>query len=116
MVNFNLNSNTKSPNPYDLTKPIFFYSLISILLIVIFILTPFNNLFIISLLMKIIVVVILCYIFYLNLKQINVLQNSHSKTNDPEVISQININTITSYIFSLFIGLLVIFVIRGLFL
>jgi hypothetical protein len=117
MLNLNPIQNTKpNNNDYNLTKSIFLYSLVSIILIVIFIISPLN-LFLISPLMKIIIVIILGYTFYLNIKQIDILRkhSSSSTNNDPEFTSQINSNIFTSYIFSLFIFLLIIFVIRRLF-
>jgi hypothetical protein len=114
MLNLNTNENAINNNSYNLTKMIFLYSLVSIILIVIFIISPLN-LFLISPLMKILIVIILSYTFYLNIKQINILRNTTNQSNDPEIASQINTNIITSYIFSLFIGVLIIFVIRRLF-
>ena len=111
MLNLNTNNN------YDLTKTIFLYSFFSIVLIVIFIITPLNNIFLLSSIMKIIIVIILGYTFYLNVKQIDILRNqsNRSNNNDPDFASQINTNIITSYVFSLFIGLLIIFIIKRLF-
>jgi hypothetical protein len=113
----NLNQNINPNNKYDLTKTIFFYSFFSIVLIVIFIITPLNNMFLLSPIMKIIIVIILGYTFYLNVKQIDILrtQSNKSNNNDPDFASQINTNIITGYVFSLFIGLLIIFIIRRLF-
>jgi Mn2+/Fe2+ NRAMP family transporter len=113
----NLNQNINPKNKYDLTKTIFLYSFISIVLIIIFIITPLNNIFILSSVMKIIIIIILGYIFYLNIKQVEILreQSNQSNNTDPDFASQINTNIITSYILSLFIGLLIIFVIRKLF-
>jgi hypothetical protein len=119
MLNLNPNQLVNSNNSdYDLTKKISLYSFISIVLIVIFIITPLNNMFLLSPMMKIIIVIILGYTFYLNIKQIDILrkQSNKSNNNDPDFTSQINTNIITSYVFSLFIGLLIIFVIRKLFL
>jgi hypothetical protein len=117
MLNLNPIQNTKSNNnDYNLTKSIFLYSLVSIILIIIFIISPLN-LFLISPLIKIIIVIILGYTFYLNIKQIDILrkQSSQSTNNDPDFSNQIKTNIFTSYVFSLFIFLLIIFVIRRLF-
>lgn len=118
MLNLNPNQLANSNNSdYDLTKTIFLYSFISIVLIVIFIIMPLNNIFLLSPIMKIIIIIILGYTFYLNIKQINILRNKSNNTsnNDPDFTGQINTNIITSYVFSLFIGLLIIFIIRKLF-
>ena len=114
----NLNTNTNTNNKNDLTKSIFFYSLFSIILIIIFMITPLNNVFLLSPIMKIIIIIILGYTFYLNIKQINILrnkqQNQNGSNDDPEFISQLNTNIFTGYIFCVFITLLIIFVTREL--
>ena len=115
MLNLNTNTNT---NNVDLTKSIFFYSLFSIILIIIFMITPLNNVFLLSPIMKIIIIIILGYTFYLNIKQIGILRNKKPNQNDnsdnSEFTSQLNTNIWTSYIFCVFITLLIIFVTREL--
>lgn len=115
MLNLNTNTNT---NNVDLTKSIFFYSLFSIILIIIFMITPLNNVFILSPIMKIVIIIILGYTFYLNIKQIGILRNKQPNQNDnsdnSEFTSQLNTNIWTSYIFCVFITLLIIFVTREL--
>ena len=112
MLNLNTNTNT---NNVDLTKSIFFYSLFSIILIIIFMITP---VFLLSPIMKIIIIIILGYTFYLNIKQIGILRNKKPNQNDnsdnSEFTSQLNTNIWTSYIFCVFITLLIIFVTREL--
>ena len=106
MLNLNTNTNT---NNVDLTKSIFFYSLFSIILIIIFMITPLNNVFLLSPIMKIIIIIILGYTFYLNIKQIGILRNKQPNQNDnsdnSEFTSQLNTNIWTSYIFCVFITL-----------
>ena len=110
----------KSDSSFDLsiftnnTKKICMCSGISILLIILFILSPLSNFFKTSALMKIISVIMIIYIIYLNSIQINLLNNSVGITNN-NIKSQINTNIICSYIFTAFLALLVIFVIKSFF-
>lgn len=104
----------KTQNSDNLTKIIFFYSLSSLFLIIILIVTPLNNIFFISLGMKLIIIYFLSYTFYLNIKETNILRQIDRNSKTPEVITQINVNIICSYFFSFFIGLLIIFVIKKL--
>ena len=104
----------KTQNSDNLTKKIFFYSLSSLFLIIILIVTPLNNIFFISLGMKLIIIYFLSYTFYLNIKETNILRQIDRNSKTPEVMTQINVNIICSYFFSFFIGLLIIFVIKKL--
>jgi hypothetical protein len=66
--------------------------------------------------MKIIILLILIYTIYLNNQQTNFLNNAKNNiTQSKEVNSQLNINIICSYVFTLFIGLLIIYVIKSFF-
>ena len=99
----------------DTTKKVCTCSAISIFLIVLFIISPLSNFFLTSLIMKFIILMILIYTIYLNNQQTNLLNNVNNITKSKEVKSQLDINIICSYIFTLFIGLLIIFVIRSFF-
>jgi hypothetical protein len=63
----------------------------------------------------IIAIIILAYTLYLNNNQTNLLRSVNLSSNTPQVSSQLNINIICTYVFSVFIGLLIIFVIKSLF-
>jgi len=65
--------------------------------------------------MKIVIISLLTYTFYLNIIQTNQLKLSHNSSLSLEVTRQLNMNIICSYIFTFFIGLLMIFVIKSLF-
>jgi capsular polysaccharide biosynthesis protein len=65
--------------------------------------------------MRIIAIILLSYTFYLNYEQTNYLRNASQLKLSKEVSSQITTNIICSYVFSLFIGLLIIFVIKSFF-
>jgi hypothetical protein len=99
----------------DITKNVCLCSAVSISIIVLFIISPLSNFFKTSLFMKIVALVILCYTVYLNTKQTNLLSNAILSVNSENVKSQLNMNIICSYIFTLFIGLLIIFVIKSFF-
>jgi len=100
----------------DTTKKVCICSALSIFLIFLFIISPLSNLFLTSVVMKIIILLIIIYTIYLNNKQTNLLNNAKNNiTQSKEVNSQLNINIICSYVFTLFIGLLIIYVIKSFF-
>lgn len=99
----------------DITKNICMCSAVSITLIVLFIITPLSNFFKTSLFMKIIALLVLIYTIYLNVKQTNLLRDASIRSITEEVKSQLNINIICSYVFTIFIGLLIIFIIKSFF-
>lgn len=106
---FNLNVFT------DLTKKICLCSASSIFIIILFVISPLSNFFKTALFMKILAVIILVYTIYLNNIQTNSLRNASSASTKPQVKSQLNINIGCSYIFTIFIGLLIIFIIKSFF-
>ena len=97
----------------DSTKKICTCSAISIFLIILFIISPLSNFFITSTLMKIITLIILAYTIYLNIIQTNYLKNATNVVNSDIIVSQLNTNIMCSYIFTLFLGLLGIFVVKS---
>ena len=99
----------------DETKKVCLCSATSILLIVLFIISPLSNFFTASLLMKIVTVFILVYTIYLNTKQTELLRESSLLINSEKLKAQLNLNIICSYVFTIFIGLLIIFVIKSFF-
>ena len=99
----------------DTTKKVCTCSAISIFLIVLFIVSPLSKYFIVSSIMKIITLILLFYTIYLNVYQTEYLKKASSVNMSTEVSNQLTINIICSYIFTLFIGLLIIFVIKTFF-
>jgi hypothetical protein len=99
----------------DTTKKVCICSALSIFLISLFIISPLSNLFFTSVVMKSVILIILIYTIYLNNQQTTLLNNANTIIKSREVNSQLNINIICSYIFTLFIGLLIIFVIKSFF-
>ena len=97
----------------DSTKKICTCSAVSIALIVLFIISPLSNFFLTSSLMKIIILIILVYTIYLNMIQTNSLRSATGYVKSENVMSQLNINIMCSYVFTLFLGLLCIFVMKS---
>jgi len=99
----------------DSTKKVCLCSATSIFLIVLFIISPLSTFFITSIFMKIIALIIMIYTIYLNCEQINSLRNAINSVKSEQIKSQLNMNLICSYVFTVFIGLLIIFVIKSFF-
>jgi hypothetical protein len=99
----------------DVTKKLCMCLAISIFIIFLFIISPLSILFKTALFMKILVLIILCYTIYLNIIQTKSLNSALLTSHNKEINSQLYINLICSYVFTIFIGLLLIFVIRSLF-
>ena len=99
----------------DSTKKVCLCSATSIFIIILFIITPLSNFFKTSLFMKVISLILMIYTIYLNNIQIDALRNAIANNNSEEINSQLNMNLLCSYIFTIFIGLLVIFVIKSFF-
>ena len=99
----------------DVTKKVCLCSFVSIVLIVLFIISPLSSFLMTSSLMKILILIILGYTIYLNSHQTNILSLSKKSSQTPEIQSQLSTNIICSYIFTLFLGILFIFVIKSYF-
>jgi hypothetical protein len=88
---------------------------ISIFFIILFILTPLSEFILTSMIVKLIIICLLTYTIYLNYQQGKYMKILSQNTQSNEVQSQININIICNYVFSLFIGLMILFVLRTFF-
>jgi hypothetical protein len=99
----------------DITKKACLCSFASIILVVIFIISPLSTFVFASSFMKIIILIILGYTIYLNNYQTNMLSLSHNSEQTFEIKSQLSTNIICSYVFTLFLALLFIFVIKSFF-
>jgi hypothetical protein len=97
----------------DSTKNICICSAASISLILLFIISPLSKFFKTSVFMKLITLLVLCYTIYLNTKQTNLLSLAEKSANTEKIKSQLRINLICSYVFTVFIGLLIIFVVKS---
>ena len=99
----------------DITKKACLCSFVSIILIVLFIISPLNTFVITSSFMKIIILIILGYTIYLNNYQTNILSLTNNSELPFEIQSQLGTNIICSYVFTLFLAILFIFVIKSFF-
>ena len=97
----------------DETRKVCMCSATSIFIIVLFIISPLSNFFMISTFMKILTLIILVYTIYLNINQTNLLRDASLSIHSEQLKSQLNLNIICSYVFTLFIGLLIIFVMKS---
>jgi len=97
----------------DSTKKICMCTAASITIIGLFVLSPLSNIFLVSPLMKLIATFILIYTVYLNSHQTQLLQNARNVASSPQLLSQLNINLICSYTFTVFIGLLAFFTLKS---
>jgi hypothetical protein len=94
-------------------KQLVIYSFISMILIVIFVISPLNKITILSLIMKIIILILLAYTGYLCNAQITLMRNSNEASQSPIIQSQLTANILGEYVFILFLGLLFIFVLKS---
>jgi hypothetical protein len=97
----------------DSTKKICLCSAMSIFIIVLFIISPLSYFVKTSLFMKLLSLILLVYTIYLNYEQTQVLRNAVQFAKSEQVKSQLNMNILCSYIFTTFIGLLIIFLIKS---
>jgi hypothetical protein len=95
------------------TKQLVLCSFISMFLIIIFVISPLNNITILSLIMKIITLILLVYTGYLCNSQITFMKNSINETPSPTIKNQLTANIMCEYVFILFLGLLFIFVLKS---
>jgi capsular polysaccharide biosynthesis protein len=65
--------------------------------------------------MKILALILVIYTIFLNNNQTNLLKAANELTGSEQVKSQLNMNIICSYVFSLFLGLLILFIIKSFF-
>ena len=98
----------------DLTKKVCLCTLVSILLIILFIVSPLSRFLKTSLFMKMITLLILSYSIYLSIHQSSVLKMMDQPNAGPQFNSLVNTNIICSYIFTLFLALLFLFVFKNL--
>jgi hypothetical protein len=95
------------------TKNICLCTATSIMIIILFVISPLSNFFRTSLIMKILSIGIMLYIIYLNYNQTDLLRSATLVADSELVKSQLNINILCSYVFTFFIGLLIIFVFKN---
>lgn len=87
-------------------------SSIAIVLIVLFVITPLSNIYLFAALAKLTAIGLLLFAIYVNLDQIKYLRNT---TVSEGAMSQLSINIISSYMYTLFMMALIICIIRTFF-
>lgn len=97
----------------DPSKNIYIFSFISLMLIIIFMFTPINNHKIICFIAKIIIILILSYSFYLNTFHIKNLSTTSVNNKTDDYKRYLNSNILLSYIFSIFILVLICFILKS---
>jgi len=98
----------------DLTKRLCLCTFTTIILVVLFIISPLSQFFKTSALMKMVAVIILSYSIYLSVFQVNILQHSERIIENPQWNSQLTMNIYCSYTFTFFLSLLLIFILKDL--
>ena len=88
---------------------------ISIFLIILFMMTPLNSFILSSIFGKIIIITLLGYTLYYNISQTNKFSNSFNISLTSGNWDELKTNIICSYIFSLFLLVLLLSVIRKIF-
>ena len=95
------------------TKKICLCTFTSIFIIILFVLSPLNTYFKTSLFMKFMAAIIILYSIYLSVEQINVLKNNADFKTTDEINSQVNMNIYCNYIFTLFLCMLLYFLVKS---
>ena len=91
---------------YYKTKNICIYSFISMIIIILFFISPLRNYLILSKIMGSIAIIILIYVIYLNFIEGYKLQKMATQNKSNEYTKQLQINIMCSYMFTLFLVLL----------
>ena len=99
----------------DKTKQVCTCSSLSIFLIILFVISPLKKYIITSFLMKMVTLTLLIYAFYLNILQTNYLRTATTSQISGEIHSQLIVNIVCSYVFTFFIGLLILFIVKTFF-
>lgn len=99
----------------DSTKNLCICSALSIFIIFIFVISPLCNLVKLSAFMKFVALLLLIYTLYFNHMQTRLLREARQIAHSEQVNAQLGMNILCSYIFTTFIGLLFIYVIKSFF-
>lgn len=110
----NSNANSNARLIFDnSTKNICLYCFVSIILIIIFTLTPLSNFSTLTIFVKIISILLLGYCTYLNSIQIKIFYNTNPDSSSTQIKNYLNINIFCSYIFSLSMIIFIFFIIKS---
>lgn len=94
------------------TKTICLCTITSIVLIVMFVLSPLSQYLKTSLFMKLITIGVLVYTIYLSILQINML-NASSNSDSEELVHQVNLNMYSNYVFVAFLVILIFVLVKN---
>lgn len=97
------------------TKHICLCTIISIVLIIIFMFSPLNRFIMTSIFGKIVILTLLGYTLYANFKQTNIFSSKFNVVMMNSSWDPVKTNISCSYVFSLFLIILIITVIKGFF-
>jgi hypothetical protein len=95
------------------SKNVYIFTTVAMVIIIIFMITPLNNFFITSIIAQIIVIIILAFALYQNYQNANFLSNATNTSFYNGEWNSIKTNIISSYIFSIFIIVLIFSVIKN---
>jgi hypothetical protein len=99
----------------DYTRKICYCSFFSMILIIIFIVSPLGKFLWLSSIMKIAILTILGYTIYLNNIQTTMLKNTNADSSNSELSAQLGTNIMCSYVFTAFLCILFVFVLKTFF-
>lgn len=94
------------------TKKVCMTTFIAMFLLLVFVVGPLSSFTMASTIVKIFVLIILMYSIYLNLKQTNILNTMTRENNTNEYNAQLKLNIVCSYVFTLFLGVLILFILK----
>ena len=95
------------------SKNVYIFTTVAMVIIIIFMITPLNNFFITSIIAQIIVILILAFALYQNYQNANFLSNTTNTSFYNGEWNSIKTNIISSYIFSFFIVVLILSIIKN---
>lgn len=98
-----------------ITKQICVSTFVSLFLIIVFVISPLHTLIKTAVFMKLVVLMLLMYTIKLNIHQTDLLRIAGTSDKYKHVKSNVDVNIICSYVFTLFLGVLAIFVIKSFF-
>ena len=99
----------------DSTTSICTCTFVSMILSLLFIVSPLSNFIKTSFFIKFIILALIVYVAHMSIKQIEYLQIQIKESILPDVTHQLNMNLTCSYVFILFIVLLFLFVLKSFF-
>ena len=97
----------------DSTKKLCLCSAISITIVILFVISPLSYFTKSSMFMKMLAFILLSYTIYLNYQQIKILRDAAQIAKTEQIQNQLNMNILCSYVFTLFLVLLIVFIAKS---